>query len=144
MKNSKHKNIPDNKITTILLIFIIGFILFFYITIKHFNKVSEKSARATSATEIPMTLITSKYGELGGAIYYDRNCYISSDSKLIGNDPLSKDIWDNYSFKKNDPPPRYTLFYLKTPYSLYKEKDNDTIIVIKDGFELKFLLESNE
>ena len=143
MKKRELIKIPDNIATTMLLICTMGF----GIVIKFANKEAEKYVRATTATEIPMTQITGHDGYGGGmrgTVVYDKHRYISSDSKLIGNDPLIKDIWDNYSFKKNDPPPRYTLFFLKMPYSLYKEKDNDTINVIKDGFELKFLLESNE
>ena len=138
MKKRELIKIPDNIATTMLLICTMGF----GIVIKFANKETEKYVRATTATEIPMTQITGDegYGHLNGTIFYDINRYISSSSELIGNDPLSKDLW--YNGRRKNKPNRYILFDLKLPYSLYKEKDNDTIIVIKDGFELKFLLES--
>ncbi|MBP5708760.1 MAG: hypothetical protein J6W61_03235 [Bacteroidales bacterium] len=138
MKKRELIKIPDNIVTTffIFVFFSSAFI------IKMGNKEAERYIRATTATEIPMTQITGDegYGHLNGTIFYDINRYISSSSELIGNDPLSKDLW--YNGRRKNKPNRYILFDLKLPYSLYKEKDNDTIIVIKDGFELKFLLES--
>ena len=140
MKKRELIKIPDNIATTMLLIWTMGF----GIVIRIANKKAEKFVMATTATEIPLTQITSRFGEVRGAIFYDRYNYVSSSSRLIGNDPLSKDIWVKYGIGKNNTPPYYNLFLLETPYSLYKEKDNDTIIVIKDGFELKFLLKSDD
>ena len=137
MKKREYIHISDNIVTTffIFVFFSSAFI------IKMGNKEAERYIRATTATEIPMTQITGDegYGHLNGTIFYDNNRYISSSSELIGNDPLSKDLW--YNGRRKNKPNRYILFDLKLPYSLYKGKDNDTIIVIKDGFELKFLLE---
>jgi hypothetical protein len=132
--------IPAKTVITIVVIFVI----FFSVVIIIGNKKVENYAEATLTTEIPLTQIKGNegYGYLRGAIFYDRNSYINTSARLIGNDSLSKDIW-----KSNGPmidfdatPHEFTLDDLEMPYSLYKKKNSDTINVIKNGFELKFLI----
>ncbi len=132
--------IPVKTVITIIIIFIIVFSVVIIIG----NKKVKNYAEATLTTEISLTQITGNegYGYLRGAIFYERNSYINTSVRLFGNDSLSKDIW-----KSNGPiidfdasPHRFTLDDLEMPYSLYKKKNSDTINVIKDGFELKFLM----
>lgn len=77
-----------------------------------------------------------------GAVFYDRKKYINTSARLVGNDSLSKDIWKSNGpiIDFDDKPHEFTLDDLEMPYSLYKKKNSDTINVIKDGFELKFLM----
>jgi hypothetical protein len=132
--------IPVKAVITIIIIFII----FFSVVIVIGNKKAGNYIEATLTTEISLTQITGNegYSYLRGAVFYDRNSYINTSARLIGNDSLSKDIW-----KSNGPiidfdatPHEFTLDDLEMPYLLYKKKNSDTINVIKDGFEIKFLI----
>ena len=93
--------------------------------------------RATSETEIPFTQLTGneKYGSQRGSIFYSKNKSISSQLKPIDHDAAKYNFW-NPGLRKGE----YTIYDLKKPFSLYKEKNNDTINVIKDGVKIQFLM----
>jgi hypothetical protein len=127
-----------------LIIIIILIIIFFSMVILVGNRKMKNYVEATLSTEIPLTQITlhKGYGYLRGAVFYNENNYINTSARFIGGNAFDKNIW-----KSNGPivdfdtiPYEYTLDDLEFPYYLYKRKNSDTINVIKDGSDLRFLI----
>lgn len=139
-----HGNMSERKDIQIFFrrIIIIGFfiIVFLHISIIIQNKRFKNYEETTLATEISVVLITNKNGPSKDAIFLSKSNFINTSAELIGNSALNYDFWELHDIVTD----RYSLFNLKVPYSLYKEKDNDTINVIKDSIKIQFLMINNE
>lgn len=71
-----------------------------------------------------------------GGINYLEDRVVSSKSQLVENN----DAYDGWRYRSKVNPQFHTLNDLEGPYYMYKAANNDTIVVIKDGYVLKFLL----
>jgi len=114
-------------------------VILFIVSIIIENKKAENNVVATSATEIPFVEII--YGPSRGSICFSKNNFISSSAKLIDIDALNYDFWGRVPIMSlNTEPYQYRLDNLNVPYYLFKEKDNDTINVIKNGIKIRFVM----
>ncbi len=122
-------------ISSITLIILIG------------NKVVTRYKQANIETEIDSKIIlgNEKYGYLRGAVFYSKDKYVSASATLIGDSPASN-IWKSAGpiIDFDNIPYRHTLNDLSFPYSLRKKERNDTILVQKDKYNLKFLMQTND
>ena len=71
-----------------------------------------------------------------GGINYLEDRVVSSKSQLVENN----DAYDGWRYRSKVNPQFHTLNDLEGPYYMYKAANNDTIVVVKDGYVLKFLL----
>ncbi len=72
-----------------------------------------------------------------GWLFYDGNDYthaVNSNAVLVEN----KNGYDGWDITVKSNPGMHYLWFLPGPYHMYKAAYNDTIVVIKDGFLMKF------
>jgi hypothetical protein len=69
----------------------------------------------------------------GSVIYYGDKV-ADANSILVEN----KDRFDDWSFRSKVDPSFHNLDDIRGSYYMYKAANNDTIVVIKDGYVLKF------
>lgn len=81
------------------------------------------------------------FGVGRGGIAFTQDEYISGNAILVENKS------EFMAWESNGPsigfdtiPHEYTLSDLGFPFKIFKTPDSDTILVLKDGFVLKFLL----
>lgn len=105
-----------------------------------------KYKEATFETEIQETKLPVNLPYPGrGGITYDNNCYISSNAMLVENLSSFSDWKSNGPIIDFDTIlHKYTLDDMDFPYIISKKANSDTIIVFKNGFVLKFLLDDNK
>lgn len=133
--------LPKSAIGIIVIAIVSLFVLIVYIS----NKNTAKFIEADFNTEIkPVELNGSEtYGSLRGGLFYEKNKFLSTSAKLIFDDSKDKIIWKSHGplvdFDNN--PHHYTLDDLSFPYIISKQADNDTIVVIKNGIPIKFIMD---
>lgn len=72
---------------------------------------------------------------LSNELNYDNYTHaVNANSILVEN----KDGYDEWNTTIKSNPERRYLWFLPGPYHMYKAAYNDTIVVIKDGYVLKF------
>lgn len=139
-------NMSEREIIKVPIKFVVMIITFMTVAMSVIiflvNKQFENFVKATSVTEIPTIQITSKNGPNRGMIFFSKNNYISTSAELINSNMLNCDFWEPRGGYVN--PHIYSLFDLKTPYYLYKEKNNDTINAIKDSIKIQFLMKDSK
>lgn len=133
--------IPKKVITIIIIVIVSFFGFFIYIS----NKSAGKYIKADFKTEIkPIELNGSEsYGGLRGGLFYEKNKFLCTSAKLIDNNPIERSLWDSHGplVDFDNIPHHYSLDDLSLPFILSKQSDNDTIIVIKNGITIKFILD---
>lgn len=90
--------------------------------------------------EISSVVVDGSYGYGRGGIYISRDSVIGMSSMLIGDDLQNNELW-KIVYRRSH---RYRLGDLSFPYELSKKANNDTIVVHKDRYEFKFLLNTME
>jgi hypothetical protein len=77
-----------------------------------------------------------------GGIFINDTLVINSSAELISENPDCSRIWRSHGpiIDFDTIPHQYTLGDMSIPYELSKNENCDTIIIKKDGYELKFLL----
>ena len=78
-------------------------------------------------------LVEDPISKRGSTTYCD-NKVVSSKSRLIEN----KGNFEDWRFRSKNNPSFHILDDIDGPYYMYKAANNDTIVVIKDGYVLKF------
>ena len=108
-------------------------------------KYEPKKQRIQVESDTEVNNLTINAIQNRGGIFINDTLVIRSYSKLIKNVEGFKG-WrsDGPIISFSSEPYVHTLGDLSPPYQLSKEKNNDTIIVRKDGYELKFLLDNGE
>ena len=129
----------------VFVFFIIAFVVIGFITLVQLhNKQANKYIKLNSQMKIDSTRITGneKYGMLRGAVFYKKEYFIGKSAKLIENN-CEFNSWESNGpiIDLNSKPHDYTLGDLGLPYIVYKKANTDTLNVVKDGFNLKFLLQ---
>lgn len=140
--NHSHNKIiivPKKVIVPIIAIAFLMFITLIYID----TKVARNYKKADYKMKIEKALITGKegYGSGRGVVFYKENHFISTSSKYISSNCNFDDWKGGPLLKFNSEPYKYRLFDLRLPYSVFKKKNNDTLIVEKDSCTLKFKLD---
>ena len=85
------------------------------------------------------TCVKAPYSSRGG-LFYAPQCVVSCSCKLIEN----KDGFNNWKRASKNNPKDHIISHLSGPYYMFKKPNNDTIVVIKDGYVLKFKLPNSE
>jgi len=129
-----------NVIAIMIIVIVSLFGFFIYIS----NESAAKYLEADCKTEIKPTEFDGSVtnGSLRGGLFYEKNKFLSTSAKLIDKNPIDKKLWDSHGplFDFDNNPHHYTLDDLSFPYILSKQSDNDTIVVIKNGITLKFIM----
>lgn len=135
--------IPVKTVVTIVILQVIFFVIVFLVG----NQKASKYVKTEIKTQIPKVYVTGNenYGALRGAVFFSRDSFISTSATLIG-DIKNVDIWKSHGpiIDLDTIPHQYTLDDLALPYELSKDENCNTIIIKKDGYELKFLLIEEE
>ena len=101
-------------------------------------KINDKKAEKVNYLEYHETLDTTYVVHPAGGrgwLTYDHYEYaVNSKSELVEN----KQSYDDWNFYRKTNPSSHSLSHLPGPYYMYKAANNDTIVVIKDGYVLKF------
>jgi len=116
-------------------------LLFIFIFLS--GKTTGKFKEATFETGIDTVLVTGNefFGAGRGAIAYSNDRYIHSAARLVENKSGFSNRESNGPVIDFDTiPHRYILDDLGFPYKIYKKADSDTIVVLKDGLVMKFIL----
>ena len=84
--------------------------------------------------ELDTTWVVNPVNNRNGLFYDDYEYVVDSGSDLVENN----DGYDDWNFYRKTDSTSHALFHLPGPYYMYKAANNDTIVVIKDGYVLKF------
>ena len=124
----------DNNKTTkyLAILFVIVFSFFIAGVSQSYRKVREKDYLTHEEFQDTI-LVEHPISNRGGTTYHD-NKVVSSKSLLIEN----SGNFDDWRFRSKTNPSFHVLDDLDGPYYMYKAANNDTIVVIKDGYVLKF------
>ncbi len=127
-----------------ILLIITFMIIIFIVLIRRDNKRISTYIMVNHKMKIDSINITGNeinYGLTRGAIFFKEVYYIKTSSKLVEN----KDNYNKWQYEPiisfNPNPPEHRLFDLGFPFIIYKKANNDTLNVIKDGYNLKFLIQ---
>jgi hypothetical protein len=117
-------------VTTIMIVFILLIVI---------AKFSQRPKDVGYSTELNAVKITKPQNR--GSIYINDTLVINSASELL-NKPAGFDDWMSHGpiIDFDTIPYAYTLGDLNTPYTLSKRKNNDTIVINKNGDTLLFIL----
>lgn len=101
-------------------------------------KMGEKTAKSVNYLEyheaLDTTYVVHPAGGRGWLTYDHYEYAVNSKSELVEN----KQGYDDWNFYRKTDPSSHALSHLPGPYYMYKAAYNDTIVVIKDGYVLKF------
>lgn len=101
-------------------------------------RITDKKAENVNYLEYHETLDTTYVVHPAGGrgwLTYDHYEYaVNSRSELVENNQG----YDDWNFYRKTDPTGHALSHLPGPYYMYKAANNDTIVVIKDGYVLKF------
>jgi len=101
-------------------------------------RITDKKAENVNYLEYHETLDTTYVVHPAGGrgwLTYDHYKYaVNSRSELVENNQG----YDDWNFYRKTDPTSHALSHLPDPYYMYKAANNDTIVVIKDGYVLKF------
>lgn len=84
--------------------------------------------------QMDTTYVVNPVNDRGGLFYDNYEFVVSSKSKLVENEQG----YSNWNFYSKTNSSSHSLSHLPGPYYMYKAAYNDTIVVIKDGYVLKF------
>ena len=111
--------------------------ILFFVLVTRANRERAKSVDYLQYHEAMDTTYVVRPFNDRGWLFYEGNDYkhaVSSDAVLVEN----KDGYDGWKFISKSNPNFHRLSSLPGPYYMYKATYNDTIVVIKDGFLMKF------
>lgn len=120
-----------------LLIVMGAIMILFFVLVIRANRERAKSVDYLEYHEAMDTTYVVRPVNDRGWLFYEGNDYkhaVSSNAVLVEN----KDSYDGWNITIKSNPERRYLWFLPGPYYMYKATYNDTIVVIKDGFLMKF------
>ena len=118
-----------------LLVVMIAFMaLFFMLMNRAINKKAESVDYLQYHEAMDTTYVTRPAAGRGWIPYDNYTHAVNANSILVEN----KDGYDEWNITIKSNPERRYLWFLPGPYLMYKAAYNDTIVVIKDGFLMKF------
>ena len=110
----------------LVALFVIGILLM--------NKHAKSLKHLAYDIELDTTFVVNPVNNRGGLFYDNYEFVVNSGSELVEN----KQGYDDWNFYRKTNPSSHALSHLPGPYYMYKASYNDTIVVIKDGYVLKF------
>lgn len=84
------------------------------------------------------------YGFRRGGIFFKEDRWICPSCELVENENNFSEWIDHEPIAFGKKPRVHELWDLSLPFLLYKESNSDTLVIVKDGFTLKFLLQHCE
>ncbi|NJM14990.1 MAG: hypothetical protein HC896_06060 [Bacteroidales bacterium] len=132
------------KIKPTFVFLIIAFVAIGFIAlVKLADKQAAKYVRLDYKMKIDTTKIVGneRYGALRGAIFFKKGYFIDTSAKLVENRcNYNKWVTNGPVIDLNSESHEYTLDDLGLPFIVYKKANSDTLNVVKDGCNLKFLI----
>ena len=128
----------------VIVLFASIVVLFFAFAIFLENKRVKKYTEANFKTYIARTLVSveNECWSSRGTLFYRTNHSISMSCLLIENDNgFSNWLHNGPVIDFDTIPHKYTIGDLGFPYYIFKKANNDTIIVEKEEYILKFLMD---
>lgn len=118
-----------------LLIIMVAIMILFFVIVNRAINEKARSVDYLQYHEAMDTTCVSRPAPGRGWIHYDNYTHaVNANSILVEN----KDGYDEWNFISKSNPNFHRLGSLPGPYHMYKAAYNDTIVVIKDGFLMKF------
>ncbi|MDO4803044.1 MAG: hypothetical protein Q4A15_12835 [Prevotellaceae bacterium] len=123
-----------------IAIWAIAFAIIFFIGIAFEYKRASSYKYLRYEDGLDTTAIINPIAMRGGLFYDDFEFVVNCSSKLVENNGE----YDNWNYYRKSNPSYHNLADLPGPYLMFKPANNDTIVVIKDGYVLKFILPNPE
>lgn len=104
-----------------------------------------KSIECTDSVDNLTVVTCSQMGILSNRWSLNNEFVLHHRVSLIENvDGFNDWHHDPPLYELNDLPHSYSIIDIEPPFLLQKKRDNDTLVIQKDGFYLKFRMDCNE
>ena len=123
----------------VMVCFILALVLFVFCILGSNKFVKEHYVTVSYTQPLDTVFVENPHSYRGGTEYIDSH-FIPASSVLVDN----KDGWNGWNFYSKEDINYHNISHVDGPYYMYKAANNDTIIVIKDGYVLKFKMPQSD
>ena len=109
-------------------------VFLFFIGVHIMKKSVQSNKGLRYCDELDTVWVVNPVNNRNGLFCDDFEYVIDSGSELVENN----DGYDDWKIYRKADPFGHNISHLPGPYYMYKAANNDTIVVIKDGYVLKF------
>lgn len=117
----------------VMACFILALVLLVFCILGSNKYVREHYVTLSYTQPLDTVFVENPHSYRGCTEYMDFHV-IPASSVLVDN----KDGWNRWNFYSKEDINYHNISHIDGPYYLYKAANNDTIVVIKDGYVLKF------
>lgn len=126
---------PSYQLSLKRIIIVFGFVLLVFILCCYFTHKKVRSLNYLGYDEkMDTTYVVNPFNMRRGLFYDDYEFVVSACSELVENEQE----YDNWKYCHKAMPSYHQLGDLPGPYYMFKKAYNDTIVVLKDDYLLKF------